>query len=218
MPSLLTLAAFTFLLNACSQNDLSELTSKKGTNDKNKFFVDQNEAFSLLSGEEATKNQKNARTKNDKRLYVKALRQFNDNAGKTMFYIVEYKGDKGFTLLSADKRMKPILAFSEKGSFNKRADNPGIQLWFDIIRENFEGVQNQKEAHIDIVNLWEQLKQNSNGNRTTGAPVNTPEASCEWFVTHPLPANSTIEHLTHTLPNGGKVLAIMPFVRLELIQ
>ncbi|KQS28086.1 C10 family peptidase [Dyadobacter sp. Leaf189] len=206
VPSFLTLAAFILLLSACSQNDLSEPPSNERTNDKNKFFVDQDEAISLLSGEKATKIEHNARTSADERLYVKAIRRFNDNAGKTMFYIVEYGEDQGFTLLSADKRMKPILAFSEKGTFNEKTDNPGIQLWLDIIRENFEGVQKQKEAHVDIINLWEQLRQNPNGNRTTEAPVNTPEASCEWFVTHPLPANSTIAHLTHNLSrwNQGK--------------
>ncbi|WP_192579318.1 C10 family peptidase [Dyadobacter aurulentus] len=199
VPSLFKLAAIIFLLNACSKNDLLEPTLKEPTEQKSQFFVDQKEAVRLLSGGEMAQMQSNARTSDSEKLIVSGVRRFLNNDSKVMFYIVEYENDKGFTLLSADKRMKPVLAFAEKGNFDEKTDNPGIQLWFDLIRENFEGVQTQKEAHIDIVNLWQQLGRTPNGGRTSEQPVNTPEASCEWFVTHPIPANSTIAHLTHTL-------------------
>lgn len=134
VPSLFGLAATILLLNACSKNDLSEPILKETTEQKSQFFVDQNEAVRLLSGEELTEMHSNARTSDSERRSVKEVRRFLNNDSKVMFSIVEYDNDKGFTLLSADKRMKPVLAFAEKGTFDEKTDNPGIQLWFDLIR------------------------------------------------------------------------------------
>ncbi|MCF0052790.1 Spi family protease inhibitor [Dyadobacter sp. LJ53] len=66
-----------------------------------------------------------------------------------VFYIVNYEDDKGFTLLSAYRRMKPVLAFSDNGTFDDKTDNPGIQMWFDITRRiSKEPSDNQKHILI----------------------------------------------------------------------
>ncbi|MCE7060533.1 C10 family peptidase [Dyadobacter sp. CY343] len=199
LPSLFAFSAALILFNGCSKDDLSEPSSNEHKSEKNQFFLDQEEAIELMSGEPVEKITSNARIGENKVRVVKEARKFYGERGELLFYIIEYVNDEGFTILSADKRMKPILAFSETGSFNEKTDNPGIQLWFDIIRENFEGAQTQKEAHIDIVNMWQQLRQTPHGGRTSDQPVHSPEASCEWFVNHPIPANSTIAHLTASI-------------------
>lgn len=199
LPSLFAFSAAWILLTGCSKNDLSEPSSNEHKSEKNQFFLDQEEAIELMSGEPVAKITSNARIGENKVRVVKEARKFYGERAELLFYIIEYANNEGFTLLSADKRMKPILAFSETGSFNEKTDNPGIQLWFDIIRENFEGAQTQKEAHIDVVNMWRQLRQAPDGRRTSDQPVHSPESSCEWFVNHPIPANSTIAHLTHNM-------------------
>lgn len=103
-------------------------------------------------------------------------------------------------MLSADKRMKPVLAFSDTGTFDLETDNPGIQLWKDLIAETAAGVRTNAEAHINIINEWRQFEAGRGASfRSTDQPVWTPEASCEYFVTHPIPQNVIIQHLTFSL-------------------
>lgn len=194
----LGLFALTFL-NGCSKNEVADPRSGDLTVAKNRFFVSQSEAVKFTSDEAIATLGSNARKSEGDKKIIKDVRSFYSEDGAIVFYIVNYEDDKGFTLLSADRRMKPILAFSDKGAFDEKTDNPGIQMWFDIIKENFKGAQRQAEAHIDIVNYWKQLEQTPDGGRTTDQPIYTPEESCEWFVTHPIPANLTVQHLTDNL-------------------
>ncbi|MCF2502287.1 C10 family peptidase [Dyadobacter sp. CY107] len=194
----LGLLALTFLYG-CAKNEVADPPLKESSTTKNRFFLTQGEAIKLVAGDALALLNRNARTSEGDEKIIKDVRSFYNEDGAIVFYIVNYEDDKGFTLLSADRRMKPILAFSDQGTFDEKTDNPGIQLWFDIIKENFKGAQRQTEAHIDIVNYWKQLEQNPDGGKTSDQPIYTAEESCEWFVTHPIPANLTIQHLTHSL-------------------
>lgn len=186
-----------FLMIRCSSGDLSDSSLNKPELSMSKFFVDERAAVKLLSGVHSI--EQNARTTESRERRIEEVKSFKNEKGKTVFYIINYEDREGFVILSADKRLKPILAFSEDGSFGEKTDNPGIQLWFDIIKENFNGAQRQSEAHIDVINHWAQLEQNLRGGRILDEAINTPELSCEWFVTHPLPGNSTVAHLTTNL-------------------
>ena len=187
------------ILYGCAKNEVADPPLKESSTTKNRFFLTQGEAIKLVAGDALALLNRNARTSEGDEKIIKDVRSFYNEDGAIVFYIVNYEDDKGFTLLSADRRMKPILAFSDEGVFDEKTDNPGIQLWFDIIKENFKGAQRQTEAHIDIVNYWKQLEQNPDGGRTSDQPIYTAEESCEWFVTHPIPANTTIQHLTDNL-------------------
>lgn len=41
-------------------------------------------------------------------------------------YVVNFEDDKGFMLLSDDKRAEPLIAFSNEGNFENYQDNPNI--------------------------------------------------------------------------------------------
>lgn len=57
--------------------------------------------------------------------------------GTPYLYVVNYKNDKGYTIISASKTYMPILSFSEKGNFSvseeNLANNAFIQHYKDVI-------------------------------------------------------------------------------------
>jgi hypothetical protein len=78
------------------------------------------------------------------------------------------------------------------------SENPGLRLWKDMIAEHFANVQQNDSAHINVINQWRRFEagiDRPNG-RTNDQPIYTPEESCEYFVTHPVPPNVAIQHLT----------------------
>jgi hypothetical protein len=50
----------------------------------------------------------------------------------TLAYILNYSDSSGYAIVSADARIDySVLAFSEKGSFNRDTDNPGVRLFLE---------------------------------------------------------------------------------------
>ena len=60
---------------------------------------------------------------------VKSVEAKGPNADVTLMYVVNY--DKGWEILSADKRAQPVLAFSEGGEFSFETANPGEKVWLE---------------------------------------------------------------------------------------
>lgn len=189
--ALLLMLILSFL--ACSkENEIpvkSDL-SKKSLQDK--FSITKKEVLLLVG-----KSQRTARTTETLPKEVDELKTYADRQGRAIFYVINYKSNKGFLLLSADKRMKPVLAFSETGIFDLETDNPGIQLWKDMIAETAAGVRQNAEAHINIINEWRLFEAGQGaGFRTTYIPEWTPEEYCAYLNSQPLLPNVTVEHLT----------------------
>ena len=199
---ILTLLTLTLLLffSSCSKNEQlqPEGSAIVKLEETSNFFISKKDVVKLLSVDIVSRIDQNARTAALPKKAVENISDFVDQDGQVICYIINYKDSLGYTVLSADRRLKPILAFSEKGNLSSKTDNPGLLLWFDFVRENFKGVQKDKIANIDVVNYWKQLESGPDGKRINPAPEWTPELSCEWFVTNPIPTNLTIEHLTDT--------------------
>ncbi len=52
----------------------------------------------------------------------------------TLAYILDFKNDAGFAIISADARIDySVLAFTRSGSFNKKTDNPGMILYLEML-------------------------------------------------------------------------------------
>lgn len=182
-------------LMACSKENELEVANQSNSSLEKKFFISKSEALALVET-----LQRNRRTTETSGKEVNDIATFADPEGKAIFYIINFKDNQGHLLLSADKRMKPVLAFSETGTFDLETDNPGIQLWKDFIAEHAAGIRGKAEANIDIINEWRQFQVGQGpGFKTTDQPVWTPEASCDYFVTHPIPQNVTIQHLTSSV-------------------
>lgn len=64
-----------------------------------------------------------------------------------MYYIVNFKKNKGFVILAADKRSMPILAFSETGFFENNSLNSGLSNWMN---KTIDYVENQVGCIVGI--------------------------------------------------------------------
>ena len=87
---------------------------------------------------------------------VEEIRSIKDSNGKVALYIVNYQ-DGGFVVLSADKRMEPVLAHSEINSFPMDAEffNLGLLLWIDDFLAHIENKrQSQQEPMKIIQEYW----------------------------------------------------------------
>jgi hypothetical protein len=190
---LFTFVILTILFASCSRKTDPDLNEEVKNQISQKFLVSRGEALLLTSG-----TAKNARPGESTDREIEEIADFVDKFGRIVFYAMNFKNESGFLLLSADKRLKPILAFSDKGAFNMNSENPGLQLWKDMIAEHFANVQQKDTAHINVVNQWRRFEAGLDrpNVRTNDQPIYTPEASCEYFVTHPIPPNVTIQHLT----------------------
>lgn len=192
--SLIFALVFAFL--ACSKEN--ELPVKSDLSQKSlqeKFLITKKEALALVG-----KLQRTARTTDTTPKEVDELKTFADRQGRAIFYVVSYKSNEGFLVLSADKRMKPVLAFSDTGTFDLETDNPGIQLWKNLIAENADKVRQNTEAHINIINEWRLFEAGQGaGFRTNYTPEWTPEEYCAYLNSQPLPPNVIVEHLTFSI-------------------
>ncbi|WP_025743520.1 C10 family peptidase [Aquimarina pacifica] len=75
---------------------------------------------------------------------------------KTKFYLANYD-EGGFVLLSSDKRVNPILAFSDEGNFPTDLDNypSGLVSWLKSGDEYITGIQNGEITPKEgVEELW----------------------------------------------------------------
>ena len=80
--------------------------------------------------------------------------------GMTMVYAANY--DKGWALISGDKRLQTILAYNDTGSFNPDSiANPGVAVWFDVVKNDMRAIVSQQETADknkpeDSLRVWPQ--------------------------------------------------------------
>ncbi len=77
---------------------------------------------------------------------LKRTLEVPDENGKTSFYIFNYEGG-GFSILSADRRMKPLLAFSESDNFpmDEEVLPGGLIAWMMETSGVIKSLRNPKE-------------------------------------------------------------------------
>ena len=78
--------------------------------------------------------------------------------GETAFYVFTNKG-KGFVIVSADDRMRPILGYSDDNIFNSKNINPGLNTFFCNYVSTYEYVVDNDLERSDAAKKdWECLK------------------------------------------------------------
>lgn len=105
--------------SACNELDMNE-TFKVASNSGDKFHV------SLVS----IKKFINITTHNDSIVKLDKIDPIIYN-GDTLLYIINYKENKGWTIISGDKRTPAVLASDETGSFDINKANQSVLLWLD---------------------------------------------------------------------------------------
>ena len=90
---------------------------------------------------------------------------------------------KGFVIVSADDRMKPILGYSTESSFDPVASEAGPEVFFDAYRSDLEtAIAMHLEQQSEIAAQWQQLAKfgtlTDRGDRTVG-----PLCASTWHQT-----------------------------------
>lgn len=77
---------------------------------------------------------------------------FDDN-GNACFYVFNY--DDGFVMISADDRVKPVLAYSEEGAFNVNNISDGLEYYMKHYASTITDIiENDRIATQDIIDEW----------------------------------------------------------------
>lgn len=100
---------------------------------------------------------------------IENVNEVSNGIGKISFYVINYS-EGGFILLSADKRIQPILGFSENGKFDiyENSYPPGLKFWIkdtkkqitDIQNSNIEQSEKNKLAWKEVQNALATTSQN----------------------------------------------------------
>lgn len=104
------------------------------------------------------------------------------DSGFDAFYVFNCE-PKGFVIVSADDRMRPILGYSTESKFDLVAAEEGPNVFFDAYRADLTtAITENIEQSEDIASQWLMLEENgtptSRGSRTVG-----PLCSSTWHQT-----------------------------------
>lgn len=128
------------ILASCSQENIPISPTEFNETPSNPYRITLKEALktadNLMSRIEGGKTRSSFRTVNDVRTMTLPKTRGDVNPIDTAFYIVNYADNKGFAVLSADKRLDPVYAISERGSLHESdtIDNPALGVFFRQMR------------------------------------------------------------------------------------
>ena len=61
---------------------------------------------------------------------IESVHTLRSQSGDALCYVVNYRGDRGFVVVSATKDYMPVLAFSDEGRFDVESiDKTGVSVW-----------------------------------------------------------------------------------------
>lgn len=109
---------------------------------------------------------------------VKSLDEIKNEKEKTSFYIINYN-EGGFIILSADKRIEPIIGYSENGKFDINEDlyPLGLKFWIKDTKKQITGIQNSTLEQSDMVKLaWEKVEHFLTGVQNNASTKNNTTA------------------------------------------
>ncbi|MBN2756777.1 MAG: C10 family peptidase [Bacteroidales bacterium] len=150
----LYLLAFVFLFS-CQKSEDNVLPDNNSM-----YFVSIDAAVSIASAIDlknamSLKRLKTTKSTNRK---VKEIIHVSQN-NEVSFYVINYKGNKGFVIISADTRQIPILAFSETGNFSMDNINNGLQAWMDDNQNIITEIRNGDIEMPEYIKLlWEEFE------------------------------------------------------------
>lgn len=73
-------------------------------------------------------------------------------------YYVFNGSEGGFVVIAGDDRARPILAWSDEGSFEVVGMPDQIKCWFDEYADQIAGLENAAEADAETARLWDDLR------------------------------------------------------------
>jgi len=79
--------------------------------------------------------------------------------GNTPYFYVSNYEDGGYSIVPADNRLLPVMAFSELGNFNIDSMPPGLLYWFEANADNIQNLNKSNSLQLtNIARLWDIAK------------------------------------------------------------
>lgn len=197
------------MLTGCSHDESTEAVDSKQTN-VSADFVSADEATTIaeaiqFGSTEATTADGKATTRSaGLNKEVQSVTPVPDASGVTAFYVINYKGG-GFMLLAADKRVTPVLAYSETSTFpmNDPEGFPeGLVDWMSDVKEHVKAVRTKNEPPTEATKVaWGSLLQTVS--RTTVKAGNQPLSEDKSLRHFHFPMQEIVSPLLKTTWNQG---------------
>ncbi len=134
-------------------------------------------ATSILIGDTVTTSNSIAGARSNVK-YLKIKEQYqvkSDDAAETDLYVFNY--DEGFAVVSGDKRLLPIIAFSDKSSFTAKTENLGVKDWITSTKNVLKAARKEKiKQSKEAQKAWERFDSSpANPGTGPGAPPSGPD-------------------------------------------
>ena len=157
--------ATSLVLLSCTEKDnlLGNPTKTKSATKSSiiDFKVSEEEAIETLNGILNATYPSNTAIANFKRKEIgridyitdsnNGLRTINGNVPNTVdtfMYVINFKNDNGYALMSTDKRTYPIYALIDEGNYSPYNNNPGFDLFIKMAKVYFK-LTTQKDGLIN---------------------------------------------------------------------
>jgi hypothetical protein len=158
------LSILTLLIVSFSCQDDQSVKSPQQNKDEN--FVDLDFASDVATVQAPLNNSSTGKGVKKK---VESTFEVSPN-GKATMYIINYE-DGGFIIVAADKRVEPILAYSDKSSFplEDKVLPTGLLTWLQGVSNTVEDIRKTNAEQNEIVKtLWSKSKEELLAIPTTG--------------------------------------------------
>ena len=111
----------------------------------------------------------------------------------TLYYILNDTINKGFVIVSADKRAWPILGYSTEGSFNEKKQPEAFTAWMESRKKEIESIKkNNLQPDSATTTAWQNLNLKS---ASTSSPSVEPLIKTQWdqgcYYNEKCPASTT---------------------------
>ncbi len=152
-------------VSGCEKNnedlnaDSTKSSNEQTVSEEN--YVDLSEALNVgknLYFLQINDNLANKGERNTKKT-IKNSTEIKNNNGKVSFYVINYN-EGGFVLLSADKRTRPILGYSDENEFivDEESYPLGLQFWMNDTKDQIAEIQKSDQTQSKDENLaWEKV-------------------------------------------------------------
>lgn len=137
-----------FLLNSCEYSfDLQK--------DDNKSFVVKSDLAEQIANELDLDKLAGLNLKTQVERNIESIDVVYSDNGDTDFYIINFEEDNGFVIISADKRIMPVLAYSNKGKFKTENVEGGVKAWLKDNKSYLKRIRKGEAVPEENVNdLW----------------------------------------------------------------
>lgn len=157
---------------------------------------------------------------------IKNYTTINDKQGTPAIYVFNFTNDNGFLFVSADYRLRPVLAFIERGNFKKDTVPPGLIQWAGKTVNDIEIVRKGLYDNASIAKKeWRAYIENGSlmsgnvDNATSNPDMLPPPPDDNPCISDPNYYTSTTQTVGPLLPvTWGRTVLIMSCARIIIVM